>query len=224
MLHEVDALGCVPGPEIGQVAAAVAALARPFGTSAHVLQNLGKASVPAALVTAVKAVWTSCPASTQARMTADLRRLLDHMKQRHGSTVDGTRVHRTLEAVDNIIANAASLGYARWSQAGLAVASTNDRPISAFQHIGNSNDEQEFRKGMLALVRGLDRIAQHDVLLEATKRALTVTVGDSSRWLLGKGPKNGAPSQPRPMPQPPPRPARQTWAHNSRTLSPPAHG
>ena len=193
MLRELDALGCVPGPQVGQVAAAVAAVARPFGTSARVLQNLGTASVPAALVTAVKAVWTSCPASTQARMTADLQRLLDHVQQRHGSAVDGSRVRRTLEAVGKIIANAASLGYARWSQAGLAVASTDDLPISAFQHIGNVNDEQEFRKGMLALVRGLDRIAQHDVLLEATKKALTVTDGDSYQWFLGKGPTNAAP-------------------------------
>ena len=192
MLRELDALGCVPGPQVGQVAAAVAALARPYGTSARVLQNLGLASVPAALVTAVKAVWSSCPASTQARKTADLQRLLDHVQQRHGSAVDGARVRRTLETVDKTITDAASLGYTRWSQAGLAVASTDDLPISAFQHIGNVSDEQEFRKGMLALVRGLDRIAQHDVLLEATKRALAVSEGDSFQWFLGKGAKTGA--------------------------------
>ena len=67
------------------------------------------------------------------------------------------------------------------------MASTDDLPIAAFQHIGSVNDEQEFRKGMLALVRGLDRIAQHDVLLESTKRALTVSEGDSFQWFLGKG-------------------------------------
>ena len=212
MLRELDALGCVPGPQVGQVAAAVAALARPFGTSARVLQNLGMASVPAALVTAVKAVWTSCPASTQARMTADLQRLLDHVQQRHGSAVDGSRVRRTLEAVDKIVANAASLGYARWSQAGLAVASTDDLPISAFQHIGNVNDEQEFRKGMLALVRGLDRIAQHDVLLEAkgpTNAAPPPAAADASAPPKTR-PPDGGPQQPHtltPRPwvdQPPP--------------------
>ena len=74
------------------------------------LQNLDMASVPAALVTAVKAVWSSCPASTQARTTADLQRLLDHVQQRHGSAVDGARVRRTLEAVDTAITDAASQG------------------------------------------------------------------------------------------------------------------
>ena len=101
-------------------------------------------------------------------------------------------MRRTLETVDKTITGAASLGYTRWSQAGLAVASTDDLPISAFQHIGNVSDEQEFRKGILGLVRGLDRIAQHDVLLEATKRALAVSEGDSFQWFLGKGAKPGA--------------------------------
>ena len=224
MLREMDALGCVPGPQVGQVAAAVAALARPYGTSARVLQNLGLASVPAALVTAVKAVWSSCPASTQARMTAGLQRLLDHVQQRHGSAVDEARVQRTLETVDKTITDAASLGYTRWSQAGLAVASTNELPISAFQHIDNVNDEQEFRKGMLALVRGLDRIAQHDLLLEAIKRALAVSEGDSFQWFLGKGAKPAAsppasaqapdPPSTRPTdatPQQPPPAAPRPW-------------
>ena len=46
MLRELDVLGCVPGLQVGQVAAVVAALARPCGWSARVLQNLGMASVP----------------------------------------------------------------------------------------------------------------------------------------------------------------------------------
>ena len=125
-------------------------------------------------------------------MTADLRLLLDHVQQRQGSAVDRARVRRTLEAVHKTITNAAALGSTRWSAAGLVAASIDDLPISAFQHIGTVNDKQEFRRGMLALVRGLDRNAQHNMLLEAMKRALAFSQGDSFQWFLGKGTKPGA--------------------------------
>ena len=143
-------------------------------------------------------------------MTADLQRLLNHVQQRHGSAVDWARGRHTPDIVDKTIADAASLGYIRWPQAGLALASTNDLPIAAFQHVGSVHDEQEFRKGMLDSW-GLNCIAQRDVLPEATKSALAVSEGDSLQWFLEKGSKPGA-SPPAAAHAPDPPTARPTDA------------
>ena len=128
-------------------------------------------------------------------MTTELQRLLDHVRQRHGSAVSGARVGRILEAIDKIIAEAVSSGFSGRPRLGWPWPRRMTYPFQRFS-TGNVNDEQQFRQGVLALVRGLDLLAQHDVLLEAAKRALTVAKIDNFQWFLVRGPGKTTPEEP----------------------------
>ena len=104
MVRELKVLSSVPGPQVGRVAVSVAALAQPYGTPARMWQSLALATFPSALLTAVKAVWATCPPSAQACMSGEVCRLLDLIQQRHAYAVGGARMGCKVHALDKPIA------------------------------------------------------------------------------------------------------------------------